>query len=780
MQRQLYAFANEYDAAVDQLNDDNDGQLSINNPLLFVFIGDQSLDALNAVYELNKKKWNNSKGVLYFHVYKDTTVAKENVFSLKLPSAGTDRKTVRSDLYRQFYEDRQVLVDLNRMARQISNRIAEYGKIYTSFQRLNMAIVTRIDDPCNILMQEIGILLKALLGESFKLIQMDMYGLMKEKQGEEYATSLGISFLRELDKYQDRAYSFKGKLHVTEDQIQLPVEHVASPLFDLVYLLSDKNEQAMFPDGGMEDNYEIICSMNLLKNRKIVDEFDHRHESYNNLHFRQNIQPAETKGAVYSTAGFSKMKRPNQAIALTVVSQFYQNFFSKLIDQSKTDKRTIIELLKLSPDALDRKVSEFVPGRKKLEEMSGLLSKAISLTELRKLTLGQAEEQLYGKHADAFFTEHFVEVAEEILKSFDLERELSEMVERKIINNPIYGLYCAYAWTSEQEERSIFHELRNMNRDTSKQLEEARYHLLLLEQESVELLSFSRLPFFKKRKIKKIIRELFSKVYGKKLEILGFEMKLGLLRRYVTAFERIHEPLKVQVEQMQGLEKLFKDTCRQSVSEANDYLGRNIPEYYNAVVGEIMLDLQAKKGEQFYFEDRYLGNAAVQLANGIETLLKRVIEVCKKEVFTYPAFRQSFEDELLQRANVTVRYEEKDHVLSKDELYRDLFLTLEEQATVHMDVYNYTHKHRYDEKYFFADFDSEFMQYAFGVDKGSRLYKLGCVHEKKTSGIEKLNIMGGFQLEDIMYVRTGNKYYETYMANGFQFHAVSVPAKESD
>lgn len=771
MQRQLYTFASEYDADVDRIIDDNDGQLSINNPLLFVFIGDDSLDALNAVYDLNKNKWNNSKGVLYFHVYQDQTVVKDNLFSLKMPTSAADRKKVRADVHRKFSQDTQALVDLNRTARQISNRIAEHGRMYSSFERLNMAFVTRVDDPCNILMPEITVLLRALLGESFKLIQMDLYGLMKEKQGDEYATSLGISFLRELDKCQDRAYSFNGMLRVTEDQIRLPVEHVASPLFDLVYLLSDKNEHGMFPDEGTQSNYDIICNMNLLKNRKVVEEVDHRYESYNNQHFRQHIYSAETKGAVYATAGISKVKRPNQAIALTVVSQFYQHVINKLTDQSMLEKRTVIDLFKLSSESLDSKIADLIPIREKLEEMTGLLSESVPLSELRKLSLKQAEERLYGTHAEAFYKEHFVVQAEGVVKSFDIELELREIIDRRIINNSQYGLYCAYAWTSEQDERSIVHELRIMSKDLIKRLAEAELQLLQLQQEPVELQSFSLLGFFDKAKVKKISHHLFDKVYGKKYEILFLEMKLRLLKRYESALESIHKPFKQQVETIQGLNKLIKETSRQSVSESNDYLGRNIPEYYSSVVGEIITDLQSKKGELFYFEERYLGNVVHLLTRGGEDLLKKLIDVCKKEVFHYPQFRQSFEDELLQRANVTVRYEDKDNVLSKEDLYRDLYQSLEEKAAVHIHVFNYTQKQRHDEKYFFADFESEFIKYAFSVDKSARLYKLGCVHEKKSTGIEKLNIMGGFQLENIMYVRNGTKYYESYMANGFEFHA---------
>ncbi|MDZ7542386.1 transcription initiation factor TFIID, partial [Clostridium perfringens] len=126
---------------------------------------------------------------------------------------------------------------------------------------------------------------------------------------------------------------------------------------------------------------------------------------------------------------------------------------------------------------------------------------------------------------------------------------------------------------------------------------------------------------------------------------------------------------------------------------------------------------------------------------------------------------------LLHRANVTVEYSNR-QVLSKDELCKMLYRRLEEQAGIHVRLLDYTHEHRYEEKYFFGDNTSEFVRYALGADETSRIYKLGCVHEKRSSGVEKLNMMGGFHLEDLMFYRNGKVYYEHYVQNGYTFHGI--------
>lgn len=777
MQERLWAFAGEYDAEADKQAYASDGQRSINHPLVFAFIGDECLDALAAVYELNETKWNNSKGVVYLHVYTERTLARDNVFGIRLPALSADRKNVRPQLHRQFYDDPHKLVELGRAVRQISSRIAEFGRMYSSFQQLNIAVVTRTDDPCNVLLQEVTLLLKTVLSESFKQIQVDLYGLIREKQinGEhEYASSVSVGFLRELDYYQSRGYSFNAPLLVTEDQIRLPVVHAHAPLFDLAYLLSDKNEQGMLVDGSMEANYEIISGMSLLKNRKTADQYDSKQEIYNNQHFRQHISPAHVQGNVYATAGFSKVKRPNRAIALTVLHHLTQHMVGRLKGQSEADRRTILELWQLENGSIDRKVEAVVPDREKLEDMNALLFSTVSFDELKKLTLAEAEQLMYGRHAGEFFREQFTAKANRMLEQLDPDREVREAAERSIIDNPRFGLYCAYAWTSEKDDAVPYQELRKWAKETAKQLEESKLRLDHFLQETVDMQPFRRVPFMKKSTLKHFSRFFFENVYGRRLALLQLETKLSLLQRYETAFARLHELLRPKVERLFELEKQVREASRQSVSEANDYLGRNISEYYATVVGDIVKELQAKRGDDFFFGDRFIGNAAKHLEEGPERLLQRLIDVCRSELFPNEPFRQSFEDELIRRANVTVRFDDKDGVLSKEQLYRDLYDTLKEQATVHVEVYNYTHKHRYEEHYFFGDCESEFIRYAFDVDKGNRAYKLGCVHENRNSGIEKLSLMGGFRIDDLQSLRNGKKYYDSYKANGFQFHAIPL------
>jgi len=274
-----------------------------------------------------------------------------------------------------------------------------------------------------------------------------------------------------------------------------------------------------------------------------------------------------------------------------------------------------------------------------------------------------------------------------------------------------------------------------------------------------------------KHNVRNFIRAFFNEVYRQKLELLYLDTELKLIRRYEEVLDRLHQRYKQQVLQMKQLEELLKAAAQESIRLADDYIGQNIMEYYERVTEQVMQDIESRRGAGVFFEERYMGNMTKLLDQGVEAVLERLIQVCREELLTAEPFRLTFEEELLQRANVTVEYHDR-QVLSKDELFKTLYRTLEERAGIHIRLLDYTHEHRYEEKYFFGDNTTEFVRYAVSADETSRIYKLGCVHEKRSSGVEKLNMMGGFHLEDLMFYRNGKVYYEHYVQNGYEFHGI--------
>ena len=66
-------FATHYVTDLEKQLDSGNGQPSIQNPVLFLFLGDKCVEALQAVCALNKQSWQNGNGVLYVHAFQEDT-----------------------------------------------------------------------------------------------------------------------------------------------------------------------------------------------------------------------------------------------------------------------------------------------------------------------------------------------------------------------------------------------------------------------------------------------------------------------------------------------------------------------------------------------------------------------------------------------------------------------------------------------------------------------------------------------------------------------------------
>lgn len=780
MKQLLDQFATEYSAAEDKLTGKGDDQSSIHYPTVYLFIGDKSADAIAPMMRINERKWDNSAGVMYVHIasscsQEEKEGSKLSRLSLSLPRDQRESKTYRQELCRHFYENERSLYELNRILRQVSLNIADYGRLYASFDRIHVSVITRVDDPLNVFIPEISLLAQSIFSQSFKSVQMDLYALIYEREQVEafgYSSSLGVAFLRELELMQSPNYSFSAELQVTEDGISIPVTHTRAPLFDLVYILSDKDERGITSSTGMQDNYEIISHISLLKNRKPKDEaYDLNVGGYNNTSFKNNMM-TESGRQGYVSAGFSRVKRPNQSIALAVLYHFFRRLNEQMKGELDWSVREKLAMFGAEPHEIETSVHIAVPEQERIHDMAGMMTHPVSFSNLKRMTLQEAEEALFGEGCRMYFQDNIVRPAEEAVKRMDIHAQIQNALTHRLAAHPEVGFYHLYAYTDEHNDaNSIMKELRAMMRELSSEIEDTRLAIEELYFTRVEDFSFQRVLFRDKQSVRNFIRAFFDKVYALKWKQVRLQIELKLIQRYEVELLGFHHHFKRQVMDMKKLEDTLRETALDSIAAADDYIGQNIMEYYERVTTEVMEELQSKRGAGVFFEERYVGNVTKLLNDGVDPLLKRLIQVCRTEILTAAPFHLTFEEELLQRSNVTVEYHNR-QVVSKDELFKMLYRRLEEHAGIHIRLLDYTHEHRYEEKYFFGDYTSEFVRYALEADESSRIYKLGCVHEKRSSGVEKLNMMGGFHLEDLMFYRNGKVYYEHYVQNGYVFHGM--------
>lgn len=780
VRQKLEQFAVEYDRSEERLTGRGDDQSSIHYPAVFLFIGDKSREAIEPIMQMNEKRWENSEGLIYLHAGSVEESAAARVLEYRIPvtvQEGSSSPTSRRDMYRQFYEQVQGLPELNRILRKASGALAEYGRLYPSFDRVRLSIITRVDDPLNVFVPEISLLAEAIFRQSFKAVQMDLYALISEREGAEafgYSSSLGVAFLRELSLMQQSDYTFSAPLHVTEDGLSIPVTHPPSPLFDLVYMMSDRDERGFASLGGLQTCYEAISHISLLKNRQQKEPLFHaNNEVYNNTSFKNNIM-TESGRQGFVSAGLSKVKRPNQSIALAVLHHFYRGLLARMKrepDLSTTEK---LAFFGVDGTALDRAAGEMIPTEERLSEMHGLMTNDISYAAVRKLSLKEAEEALFGGGGEAFFRSNFQDEAARLLKEFKAGEWIDRAIKRSLTDYPDVEVYCLAAWTADEGLNGsvgIMAPLRNARREAEMRLASARAELDQFRQGRVEEQSFPRVPLMDRHNLRSLIRYLFDQVYSRRREILLLEMRLKLIMKFEEAIQQLNGRYLVVIGQLETLEQLLRDTALSSIETADDYIGQNIMEYYEHTTADIMEQWESKRGQYAFFTESTMGDSRCLLEKGIEGLADKLIEVCRKTILTSQMFSRTFEEELLQRANVTVEYGNKT-VLTKEELFKKLYRILEDNAAIQLRLYDYTQEHRYEEKYVFGDYTSEFVQHIFRADETSRIYKLGCVHEKRSSGVEKLNLMGGFHPEDLMYYVNGKVYYETYLQNGYEFHGI--------
>ncbi len=780
MRMQLDRYASDYSASELRRRGLQDDQSSIHYPTVFLYIGDEAGQAIEPMLRSNELQWDNSEGVIYLHVHGES--AKEAAPSPKVIRAGLegliagdeDKRTVRRSISRSFYEHQGHLLRLNQSLRQASDTIADYGRLYASFDRVHLAVVTRADDPMNVLVPEISLLARSILLQLFKSVQMDLYGLISEREQSDnyaYASATGISFLRELELMQQSDYTFAANLQLTGDGLAIPVEHKPAPLFDLVYLLSDRNERGMTALGGMSVNYELICRILLLKNRQRKESLHSSIDgSYNNATFKNSLL-AESGRQGFVSAGLSTVRRPAYSIALTVLYHLCKQLSLRLQEPSITAGKEVLAYFGLDGSAIGDKVDALVPSAERLADMTGLLTSGVRYEQLRRMTLREAEEALFGGGCAAFFHKNFTETAARRLGEINAERELVQAIARSGKERPDIGFYHIAEWTDERVDGSALNMIRAIIRDLARECSLAQEELERRLDAPAEDLKFSRLPFMDKQNVRAFIRAYLDDIYRQRWQLLWLETELALYRRLATELESLHKDYRHRVGQMERLGDELKESALQSIRLADREMGQNLFDYYEKATMAAMTVLEDKRGKAVWFEEAFIGEVDKLLALGEDRLLARLIDVSRTQLLTSEPFNRSFEDELLLRANVSVAYGSQETV-TKDELFRRLYRMLEEQAVINIRLLDYTHEHRYEEKYLFGDRDSEFIRYALGVDETTRIYKLGCVDEKRSSGVDKLNLMGGFHIEDLMYYRNGKLYYEAYVQNGYDFHAL--------
>jgi hypothetical protein len=763
MKEILEHFTNEYSMDMEKQISSNDEQSRLHYPLVFLFIGDKVAEAAEHILKFNREKWENHVGIAYMHVHTGATIQDDHLSTFMCkssPDAKMERKSIRD----HFYEDKELLFELNRTIRMLGNKLSESGRHFESFERIVISVVTRVDDPLNVLVPEITLLVKTAFA-SVKTIMMDLYTLMTERDQEDYGrvTAMGIAYLRELQYMQQDTFTYSGLINITD--IALTVEHNQSPLFDMVYILSDKNENGIIQPNVMQENYDTICYINLIKNQR-TDQSGLNVKPYNNTEFKNNIRTVDNRES-YVSAGLAVLRRPSKTIALTALQHLFKVMSSYLNSKPDFSLQRLMQTFQLDGVSIERKIASILPRQDIIDDMQCLLSNDIRIHDTLQLSLRNLEEELFGNSCEIFFHENCDLPTRSNAVKEQWLREWNQAINLNLNDPNFAGLFALYQWTDPRLNESIYSGIQTLRKTATSDLDNMKIALEQIYQERVSDQSFRKFPLFEGVTLKHIKRMLFQRVYSLKLDILRLESKLRYIQFVEGEIERIHENLKLLVNRLDDVEKVLNESLQVNGKESLDYVGQNVPQYYQTVTQSILDEMENKRGTNFYFEDRFIGNIQDILYKGAEELLNRMISVSKQHILNREPFQESFEKELLQRANVKVEYGTSD-ISSKDDMYKHLVKVVMKQSIVNLQLFNYMQKHRHEESYYFGDTRSEFIKFAMSYEASP--FKIGCIHENRRSGISKLKLMGGFHLEDLVYVRTNKQYYDGYLQEGYQLH----------
>ncbi|MDQ1912725.1 hypothetical protein RAC89_20250 [Paenibacillus sp. GD4] len=780
MEDRLAAWAAEDKELWKQRESGDSGRRMLQKPLVLLVLGDRSRSALEHLYEHQRTQWTHPEGVSYLFVSTAELEAggkpAEHVlhWQYPLPQSGEDKRSTRAELPRTLYEQETRLRQLNVVLRQLTGAIGDKGRLYGSLQQVHLAVVVSADDPYSSLLPEITVLARTVLAGSFRSVSADLFVLMREKQTREdyaYDAALTVSFLKELELMQSRTFRFEAPLLVTADGIKLRAEHAASPLFETVYLLGDKDERGLFARDNAAVCSEIISRLSFLRCRQ-PEEAQPAYSQYNHQLLLRNLMSPGASQPQLATAGLAKVARPDQSIVSAVLLKLHRRLVQVLREHEPAGQRDALAAAGLEADhareSVDALLQRFPDP---VEEMRGLLYEPLSEQGLGRTTLRQAETAWFGTHARDFF-ERFAERLREELEAESFSERLRRRIEENVVANRRFGLWAAFRWTSEEDRQGIAYAVREWRKELEHRLASGRAELEAAYEESLtELAPYRKgvLRWFGGRaSLKALVDALLQRVYRLRLELLKLKLKRELLVRCERMLEEQHRLLGRYVEQLGNIELQLEEACRLHASQAGDGIGRNVQEYYGQAVELIGSELETRWGKRFELDERRMGHVTAYLDAGNDAYLKRLMLMAEQDWFAHSLFCQPFERELLERANVNIRYENR-QVLTKEELYEDLCSHLEQEAAVRADVYRFTQKHRYEESYLFGDADSELIRYALSSAERTQ-GKLGCIHDGQRPGVEKLKIMGGFRTEDLMVYRSGEPLYEQYVKNGYKLH----------
>lgn len=763
MKEILEQFAEEYSLISKTKLTEVDSKRDAYSPIIFVFVGDKVRDAVKVVKKAVDENWSNSSGVRYLYLSGGESLEEAGLHQVNFKVENREKKNLRENVYKEFLKNESNLIELNEAINKMKNEILESGVLFNYFQRLSISVITRADDPLNALVIPLTLMIKDKFQNTFSLINSDLFDILEERSGSEddsYYRAVAMSFFKEIELCQSPDFKFEEEINVQKSGIKFKVSNNSFSVFDIIYMLSDRNRRGVLLQNSLKNNAQVAAYVSILKNGNSSDDIG----VYNEGDFRGNsgFSPSQV---VYASAGLSMVRRPNDAIAHTVILTCYEALIK--LSKSSVDKadKNLLSIFKLDDASLDANAEKLTVTSSQIEMMTGIMPRdgRGSLSSFKNMRLSGFEKDLYGEAAVRFFDKNFKQKSFGLLQRLNFKEKLKKEIYANIIDKPQFGIFPVSEWTNENRLPAA---IRESLKSIEEKLQSKENTLHAAYNKKTKIPFYYIFPWFKAKVLYLAEQHLFKEIYSIKLDILKLQIKKALLEIGRESIVEIHNELNDSVELSEQILKEIKHCCDKEIEAADEYVGGNIKTYYSIEVNKLVDKLSEAEKTEF---------AALlkHMQVGKEVFLKKFLDYCKKHILTKDKLYEPFEQEMHNRANSSIVAGD-DSVMAWNDLYNKIYNTLEENCDANINIMDYAIKRLHEEKYFFGNYESNFIQYAFEYDSTSRNYKLGCVNEKNSKGIEKLRIIGGFMLNNVTFISDCKVDYEYFKGQGYGLHGINV------
>jgi len=584
-------------------------------------------------------------------------------------------------------------------------------------KRVNISVLVHAAVAQKDISEKAGLLLRSLFAEDFPIVYISLFVLLSEsniQENFEERSAASLRLLQEVQRFQNENYSGRLELQFSSSSGVVPISHNGA-LYQLAWLLSDRNENNTVSEENWKNNLSAISSLHFL--------------THTDSRFEDTMRKKEQGTALFVTAGMARLTKPNREIAFTVFRRVMEHVAGRV---GKAEASGMSDYIRGNIEALPEHsavvaaMGEPVSEKKLLHDMMSITANSVSGRALHKKSLSEVEEILYGDRAKRFFEVNYAshgDSATLALDNLDVSAVLADIVEH--INRT--GLAAAALYKIGQGGDALV--------PFDKRI--AQYEL---DIETRYQAWYAHKPFQGTDNAKRMIADLYA-----------LRIQTEWLRRLRDIMRKLDDALVEYCGQCK--EYLTQMSKATDALARHDTSGLNIPEYYGQVVDQIMAELTARHGEGFCYREEFIGSLYAAWESG--TFAERVAAFIEQYIFPHLSMRLSFDEDLQERATVAPdSYDSK--FTDKNEFYRQLLADADKKAALAISL------QRYDdlifEKYYFGDTNGACMQFAQEHSRSSE----AAFFLEDASGFKLIRLAGGFVPEDLSRYRAMKTHLDVF------------------